>query len=366
MPAAKLIHIMPAFLQQSEEGASQLPVCTTQEKADLQTDIDRKFAGLDRQQESRFQEAANVANGLSTTPSMWSRLPRENVTTRNRYGKAEPWAQNRIHLEVAAGENDYINATAIQLGDRRYIAARGPKKNTVNHLYRMLASEAGIPTVIVMLTQTHQGKDEKCFQYFPASKSESPLAIPVDLEFQDGFQGSVVFKDLAEHQASQTQIRRLSVRTTVDNRAIQDVDILHHLFTAWPDHGVPDEKSQAALVRLIRMTASFRATARKICGDSASTVLRPSNNGYMARRNPLVVHCSAGYGRTGTFIALDYLLSLLDAGELDDVPLGRDPVFEVVENLRKQRMRMVETDVQYAFIYKVLRDEMQARKREEL
>lgn len=81
-----------------------------------------------------------------------------------------------------------------------------------------------------------------------------------------------------------------------------------------------------------------------------------------APSNPLIVHCSAGCGRTGTFISLDYLLLLLEAGELNDVPLGQDPVFDTVDRLRRQRVMMVQKESQFHFIYNMLQQQMRARK----
>ncbi|KAH9826910.1 Y phosphatase-domain-containing protein [Teratosphaeria destructans] len=72
---------------------------------------------------------------------------------------------------------------------------------------------------------------------------------------------------------------------------------------------------------------------------------------------PRIIHCSAGVGRSGTFIALDYLLSLLHAGDLDHIPADRDPVAETVDRLRQQRMMMVQGEGQFYFVYEVLREQ---------
>jgi protein-tyrosine phosphatase len=76
---------------------------------------------------------------------------------------------------------------------------------------------------------------------------------------------------------------------------------------------------------------------------------------------PRIVHCSAGVGRSGTFIALDYLLHLLHTGELDHLPDDKDPIVELVDSLRQQRMMMVQGEGQFMFLYHVLREHWLAR-----
>ena len=125
----------------------------------------------------------------------------------------EPFAQNRIKLRVAEGVSDYINASPIQLGKRRYIATQGPKDTSVNHFYRMVTSELKSPAVVVMLTQTHEAGREKCFQYYPLSKEESPLVIQQDELIGDGFEGEVELVDVKADDTTHSELRTLKVRT---------------------------------------------------------------------------------------------------------------------------------------------------------
>jgi protein-tyrosine phosphatase len=120
--------------------------------------------------------------------SEWSRLTGEHVAYRNRYGNVEPFANNRVKLNVADGFNDYINASPIALGPRRYIATQGPKNTSTSQFYRMLAQESisdAAAAVVVMLTQTHEAGREKCFKYFPDSQ-ETPLELHPDPDLDDG------------------------------------------------------------------------------------------------------------------------------------------------------------------------------------
>lgn len=285
---------------------------------------------------------------------------------RNRYMNVEPYAQNRIKLKVAEGVNDYINASPIQLGRRRYIATQGPKDTSVNHFYRMLAEEVTSPAVVVMLTQTHEAGREKCFQYYPLSVEESPLTIPPDEEIQDGFKGEVHLDSVEEDSQSRSQVRRLRLRTSMDDSSeTKEIEIQHLLFSGWPDFLIPEGEDRAALIGLIRLSASLNherepaETNPEAQPNGTNGANYTGNATEQPTPNPRIIHCSAGVGRSGTFIALDYLLSLLASGQLDDIQ-DRDPVVETVDLLRQQRMMMVQGEAQFQFLYEVLKERMVA------
>ncbi len=276
----------------------------------------------------------------------------------------EPYAQNRIKLNVAQGANDYINASPIQLGRRRYIATQGPKDTSVNHFYRMLAAEVRSPAVVVMLTQTHEAGREKCFQYYPLSVEESPMTIPPDDETKDGFRGEVHLESVEENSTSRSQIRRLRLRTSMNGSQPNEIEIQHLLFSAWPDFLVPEGEDRAALIELIRLSADLNHDQEPAkYPHSLDSHLNGNSNGSHDL-NPRIIHCSAGVGRSGTFIALDYLLSLLNSGQLDNTSADKDPIAETVDVLRQQRMMMVQGEPQFHFLYEVLREQMAARTRE--
>lgn len=113
------------------------------------------------------------------------------------------------------------------------------------------------------------------------------------------------------------------------------MDITHLLFEGWPDLSIPESnEDQQALLRLSRMTRGL---------NTSSTL-------------PRVIHCSGGVGRTGTFIALDFLLMELEEGSLDQVKDDDDPVMSCVRRLRNQRSGMVLSKTQFYFLYDCLRD----------
>lgn len=286
---------------------------------------------------------------------------------RNRYLNVEPYAQNRVRLRVNEGASDYINASPIQLGKRKYIATQGPKDTSVNHFYRMVASELKSPAVVVMLTQTHEAGREKCFQYYPLSKEESPLVIPQDTTIDDGFQGQVDLLSIEEDPKSRSEVRKLRLSTDAANGESQQKEINHLLFSGWPDFLVPEGEDRAALVELVRLSASLNRpsstnTSNHTNGSSASSFA--ADLASTDQDNPRIIHCSAGVGRSGTFIALDYLLSLMHSGHLDNLAPEKDPIAEIVDNLRQQRMMMVQGESQFNFLYEVMKEQLTARFRD--
>jgi len=302
-------------------------------------------------------------------PSQWSRLTGEAVTARNRYLNVEPFAGNRVRLIVGEGVSDYINASPIKLGKRRYIATQGPKNTNLNHFYRMLNAEVRGTAVVVMLTQTHESGREKCFQYYPLSPEESPLQIPIDPESGDELHGIVELLNTEDDHATRTQIRHLRLRTEAEEQtehstqSPQEKDIYHLLFSGWPDFLVPEGEDRVALTRLIQLSAKLNSAPSSISASASARTNGFSTSDFAIsdQKNPRIIHCSAGVGRSGTFIALDYLLSLLYSGQLDNIPTDRDPIMDTVDLLRQQRMMMVQSEAQYSFVYEALKEAFLAR-----
>lgn len=218
---------------------------------------------------------------------------------------------------------------------------QGPKNDTYSHFWRMIWHETTSPAVIVMLTQTHEASREKCYPYYPQSLEAPTLRLNAHDEYDDNFIHELHLATLEDDHEARAQIRKLHM--TPDGGADADADsrtIWHLLFGGWPDFLVPEGADRAALLRLITLSRQKNA-------DNAT--------------NPRIVHCSAGVGRSGTFIALDWLLQELADGSLDEVSDAEDPVFAVVSTLREQRMMMVQSEPQLAFIYDVVRERWRER-----
>ncbi|KAL5250784.1 hypothetical protein ACHWQZ_G016502 [Mnemiopsis leidyi] len=231
---------------------------------------------------------------------------------KNRYANVLPFESTRVRLQPVAGRDgsDYINASYITGYQSRnaYIATQGPLEETVLDFWRMIW-EQNVNT-IVMLTQVVEcGRPglSKCHEYWPSDK---PLVL------------SSMFI-ISHRQTSETHsfTRRELVLTntaTSEERVVQQ----YH-FDTWPEQGLP-------------------AT-----GAILGLVFQVQSNQRVQEHAPVVVHCSAGGGRTGVFIAISTALERYQQEKLIDI-------FDLVKNLRNQRPAMVQTLEQYRFIYQVM------------
>ena len=198
----------------------------------------------------------------------------------------------------------------------------------------MIWQETTDVAVIVMLTQTHDGTTEKCFQYFPLNVEAGSFQVePLD-RASNTPEGSVTFLEYYLDEDSRTEIRKLSL-----NFGAETKDIWHFLFSGWPDFAVPEDNNRTALLKLLRLCAEKNTS--------------PSN--------PRIIHCSAGVGRSGTFIALEYLLAQVESGAIMDAKEDDDMIYDVVNHLREQRMLMVQMEGQYQFLYEIIRDQLKER-----
>ncbi|KAK2871849.1 hypothetical protein FQN49_002760 [Arthroderma sp. PD_2] len=294
-----------------------------------------------------------AAGALSQDPShKWTLDTSPQVKARNRYGDVQAWENCRVHLKVPAGECDFINASPIVLkdpetdGEYKYIASQGPKRDRLADFWNMIYYEAGEVAVLVMLTQTVESGKEKCAQYFPQDlgsptfEFSSPRTdLSVDREDAvspaDHFSGSVTLLNMSYDESIRSHVSELELRVGSNTKTVW-----HFLFAGWSDYGTPEGPDRDALLNLMT------ATAEKAQSFS----------------NPRIVHCSAGVGRTGTFIALDHLLRQLRSGQLlNTADKSADEIFNTVNRLREQRMLMVYNAFQYQFIYDVLKEQTQIK-----
>lgn len=273
----------------------------------------------------------------------------------------QPWLKSRIHLRVPEGRSDYINASPITLPDPRtgaetnYIAtqvslnlidliarvlilfAKGPKQSGLGHFWHMIWHETVDVAVIVMLTQTHDGFMEKCCQYFPLNAEAGSYKVESLDKVQGTPEGCVNFLETVSEPDSKIEVRKLCLQFGEETK-----EVWHFLFSGWPDFAVPENEDRAALLELLKLSAEKNKS--------------PSN--------PRVVHCSAGVGRSGTFIALEHLLALVESGAIADAKDDEDLIYDVVNRLREQRMLMVQNETQYEFLYEVVKEQFKERQRQ--
>ncbi|XP_062618537.1 receptor-type tyrosine-protein phosphatase kappa-like isoform X1 [Saccostrea cucullata] len=226
---------------------------------------------------------------------------------KNRYGNIIAYDHSRVILKPVNGDihDDYTNANFIEgyKKPKAYIAAQGPTKSTMNDIWRMVWEEKS-KTVIMLTNPTETGK-KKCEQYWPdAGETKEYAGIKV--------------KQVSIESLPDFSIRTFHIQKDGENRTIKQFH-----YTTWPDHGVP------------RFGHSLLLMRQKI------RAYDPLNNG------PPIVHCSAGVGRTGTYIAVDVNLEEAKHEGIIDV-------HNFVQLMRTQRVNMVQTLEQYIFVYDVL------------
>uniref|UniRef100_A0A1A8DRY3 protein-tyrosine-phosphatase n=1 Tax=Nothobranchius kadleci TaxID=1051664 RepID=A0A1A8DRY3_NOTKA len=230
-----------------------------------------------------------------------ARLP-ENVE-KNRYRDVLPYDATRV---VLRGQEDYINASHIKVAPPasgvclRYIASQGPLPQTFTHFWQTVW-EQQIHTIIMLTTLTERGRT-KCHQYWPHPPEEKDYGhLRVTCHSEE------------------CNLAYVTRQFTLQNTQLDEERAVTHLqYVAWPDHGVPDDPSDFLL---------FISSVRE----------------RRKGEEPLMVHCSAGIGRTGVLITMETALCLLEEG---------GPVFplEIVKIQREQRAMMVQTTCQFQFV----------------
>uniref|UniRef100_A0A8C9FSF1 protein-tyrosine-phosphatase n=1 Tax=Pavo cristatus TaxID=9049 RepID=A0A8C9FSF1_PAVCR len=258
---------------------------------------------VDRHEAGRLGEYQKLASSLCHSCSAGKELRNEG---KNRYKSIIPYDHCRVVLQPSDTGNDYINASYVDSyrSPRFFIAAQGPLPGTVVDFWQMIWQEK--TSVIVMLTGLVEQNKIKCEQYWPKQQQ-------VYGDF------TVTLNNTRTTTGLITRVFCLQKAGCALPRAVEQ---FHYL--QWPDHEVP--RNPAQLLSLVEM-------------------VNKSGSEYPA--GPVLVHCSAGIGRTGTFIALDFLLKMAKAE-------GKVDVFHCVQKLREQRICMVQTKEQYAFLYEVL------------
>ncbi|XP_049290239.1 tyrosine-protein phosphatase non-receptor type 4 isoform X1 [Anopheles funestus] len=284
---------------------------------------------------------------------------------KNRYRDISPYDCTRVVLQHAES-GDYINANYVNMEipparkTNRYIATQGPLPSTVNDFWRMVQQESS--HLVVMLTTVKESGSTKCHQYWP-SADDDPLVPSAGFSIsclteKPDETGSFVFRDLV-----------MTDERTKETRTIQ-----HMQYLAWPDHDVPADPNlflqftervrsarettlpleiEASLknvkLRNVDENGGLDNSERRIVhtdsDDSPNDM--PSSTSvhqYISASNPpIIVHCSAGIGRTGVLILMDTALALMEV---------REPIYplDIVQAMRDQRPCMVQNVSQYRFV----------------
>ncbi|NXD33838.1 PTPRJ phosphatase, partial [Copsychus sechellarum] len=230
---------------------------------------------------------------------------------KNRYNNVLPYDISRVKLSnQSSGTGDYINANYMPgyNSKKAFIAAQGPLPNTIEDFWQMIW-EKNIYS-IVMLTKCVEQARTKCEQYWPDKQSKS--------------YGDIIVTMVSEVALPEWTIRDFTVEksNTPESHTVRQFH-----FTSWPDHGVPETTD---------LLINFRHLVHEY-------------NSQNPIDSPTLVHCSAGVGRTGTFIAIDRLIQQMEMESSVDV-------YGVVFDLRMHRPLMVQTEDQYVFLNQCVMD----------
>ncbi|XP_057627404.1 receptor-type tyrosine-protein phosphatase S isoform X7 [Chionomys nivalis] len=251
------------------------------------------------------QEYESIDPGQQFT---WEHSNLEANKPKNRYANVIAYDHSRVILQPLEGivGSDYINANYVD-GYRRqnaYIATQGPLPETFGDFWRMVWEQRS--ATVVMMTRLEEKSRIKCDQYWPNRGTETYGFIQVTL--------------LDTMELATFCVRTFSLHK---NGSSEKREVRHFQFTAWPDHGVPEYPTP------------FLAFLRRV------KTCNPPDAG------PIVVHCSAGVGRTGCFIVIDAMLERIKTEKTVDV-------YGHVTLMRSQRNYMVQTEDQYSFIHEAL------------
>uniref|UniRef100_H3DBL9 Receptor-type tyrosine-protein phosphatase kappa n=1 Tax=Tetraodon nigroviridis TaxID=99883 RepID=H3DBL9_TETNG len=236
----------------------------------------------------------------------WDSAKKDENRMKNRYGNIIAYDHSRVRLQALEGEqsSDYINANYVDGYHRpnrlHCYSSSGPMQETVFDFWRMVWQEN--TAAIVMVTNLVEVGRVKCCKYWPD-----------DTE---------IYRDVKVTLIETELLSEYVIRTfAVEKRGAHEIrEIRQFHFTGWPDHGVPYHAT--GLLGFIRRVKS-----------------KTMNNA-----GPMVVHCSAGAGRTGCFIVIDIMLDMAEREGVVDI-------YNCVRELRSRRVNMVQTEEQYVFIH---------------
>uniref|UniRef100_A0A6Q2YQ05 Tyrosine-protein phosphatase n=1 Tax=Esox lucius TaxID=8010 RepID=A0A6Q2YQ05_ESOLU len=250
--------------------------------------------------QQQFDQLYRKRPGLSMS---CAKLP-QNIS-KNRYRDISPYDATRVILRGEDG--DYINANYINMEipgsglTNRYIACQGPLPSTCSDFWRMTWEQRS-DVVVMLTTQVERGR-VKCHQYWPTSGTSATYgSVQVTCETEEGNTAFLVRGMTLRHPE------------TGESRPLTQIQ-----YMAWPDHGVPDDSTDFLdLVSLVR-------SKREV------------------KEEPVIVHCSAGIGRTGVLITMETAMCLIESNR---------PVYplDIVRAMRDQRAMMIQTPSQYRFV----------------
>ncbi|KAH7724621.1 Protein-tyrosine phosphatase containing protein [Aphelenchoides avenae] len=230
----------------------------------------------------------------------------------NRYRDVPCQEKCRVVLRWPGQAHDYIHANyvATPISEKRFICTQGPMDTTIPDFWHMVLQE-DVTNVIMLCNCVEKGMD-KCAQYWPPNDKESQTYGDITV-VNNGF------GPLTDEEPT-VRLTKLTLKWRGGGGKEESRDIKHFQWIDWPDRGVPPCKLTAMV-----LLSSVRGANK-----------------------PIVVHCSAGIGRTGSIVAIEYVLERLQRG------LPCEAMDEILKELRNQRPYSIQNDLQYLFVHRII------------
>lgn len=296
-------------LCRSLRGRHQLVAASPPDMPPVQKgELYQSFIDRHRNSDYGFQHEFELLPDKFTDRTTRASEMRENLY-KNRYPDIKCYDQTRVRLTQIDGicGSDYINANFV-LGykeRKKFICAQGPMENTVCDYWRMIWEQH--LELVLMLTNLEEYSKTKCAKYWPDTSETKNF-------------GDITVDHVRERAYSDYVVRELKMSRSGER---ESRTIVQYHFLVWKDFMAPEHPH--AILKFIKRV----------------------NEAYSLEKGPILVHCSAGVGRTGTLVALDSLLQQLsDEGQVS--------IFNTVCDLRHQRNFLVQSLKQYIFIYRAL------------
>ncbi|VDM45879.1 unnamed protein product [Toxocara canis] len=275
-----------------------------------------------------FQSIENLSDRQERALKLSTRIAHSwQNADKNRYRNVSAYDSNRVCLmKTTDDQSDYINASplSLPLAKRNYILTQGPLSSTCGDFWQMVWEQEC--TLIVMLNKVVEKNYVKCHEYFACA--ERPLRVFAMFEVR------LKSEEKCEHYIMRT-LELVPTDDSIDSDRSKNGarTLLHFQFISWPDFGVP-HSSRVFLDFLNRV----RATGR------------------LEQPAPVVVHCSAGIGRSGAFVVVDSVLSMIDE------KVTNIDVEDLVVKMRRHRMGLIQTPQQLQFCWKTIAEALKMQR----
>ncbi|XP_074609582.1 receptor-type tyrosine-protein phosphatase gamma-like isoform X3 [Acropora palmata] len=272
----------------------------------------------------RFNQEFESLKNVHVKCRSWTHSDHPENQAKNRYGNIVAYDHSRVVLSPLENdpESHYINANYVDSFKKTnaYIATQGPQPQTIIDFWRMVWEQNC--TIVVMITKTIEKGRRKCEMYWPTNEARSEVRGPLRITYLD------------EEAFAFYTVRRFEVKP-VDQKShycqdmaedeVKPMIVSQYHFTGWPDHGAPDTGCEYPALSFILKSASASQ-------DGAG---------------PIIVHCSAGVGRSGAYIVIHSMVKRIhDSGDVN--------VYDFLSHIRQQRNHLVQEECQYIFVHDAL------------